>query len=77
MPAPTTTLDLPISLDRIPPEQVAWLAAKSSQTGKPVDEVAKDLIRAAAERDGFKANRARFVPPSLNASPTPTVEGQP
>jgi hypothetical protein len=47
------TLDLPINLDRLTPEEITWLAAKSNQTGQPVNEVAKDLIRKAAEKDGF------------------------
>jgi len=49
----SATLDLPILLERLTPEEVRWLAAKSGQTGKPVNEVAKDLIRKAAEKDGF------------------------
>lgn len=47
------TLDLPINLSRLTPEEITWLAAKSNQTGKPVNEVAKDLVRKAAEKDGF------------------------
>jgi len=49
----SATLDLPLLLSLISPEQIAWLAAKSSQTGKPVNEVAIDLVRDAADRDGF------------------------
>lgn len=49
----SATLDLPIQLERLTPEEITWLAAKSNQTGKPVNEVAKDLIRSAAEKDGF------------------------
>lgn len=49
----SATLDLPINLERLTPEEITWLAAKSNQTGKPVNEVAKDLIRAAAEKAGF------------------------
>ena len=43
----SATLDLPIQLNRLTPEEITWLAAKSNQTGKPVNEVAKDLITAA------------------------------
>ena len=49
----SATLDLPINLDRLTPEEITWLAAKSNQTGKAVNEVAKDLIRDAAAKDGF------------------------
>lgn len=49
----SATLDLPIDLSRFTPEEVSWLAAKSSQTGKPVDQVARELVREAAARDGF------------------------
>ena len=46
----SATLDLPIQLNRLTPEEITWLAAKSNQTGKPVNEVAKDLISAATEK---------------------------
>lgn len=49
----SATLNLPIHLERLTPEEITWLAAKSNQTGKPVNEVAKDLIRAAAQKAGF------------------------
>jgi hypothetical protein len=49
----SATLDLPIQLNRLTPEEITWLAAKSNQTGKPVNEVAKDLISAATEKAGF------------------------
>lgn len=48
-----SNLNLPIDLARLTPEEITWLAAKSNQTGKPVNEVAKDLIRKAAEKDGY------------------------
>ena len=49
----SATLDLPIQLNRLTPEEITWLAAKSNQTGKPVNEVAKDLISAATEKAGM------------------------
>lgn len=49
----SATLDLPIKLEALTPEEITFLAAKSNQTGKPVNEVAKDLIRAAAKKAGF------------------------
>ena len=51
------TLDLPIDLARLTPEEITWLAAKSNQTGKPVNEVAKDLIHKAAVNDGYIPGR--------------------
>jgi hypothetical protein len=50
----STTLEFPIPLKRMSPEDQSWLVAKSSQTGKSVDEIACELIRKAAEKDGFK-----------------------
>ncbi len=52
MRTPSVTFDLPLSLERLSPEEITWLAAKSGQTGKPVSQVARELIRAAAEKDG-------------------------
>jgi len=49
----SATLDLPIKLERLSPEEITWLAAKSNQTGLPVNEVAKALISAAAIKEGF------------------------
>jgi len=40
----SATLDLPLTLSRLTPEEITWLAAKSAQTGKSTAEVAKDLI---------------------------------
>ena len=52
----SNTLALPIPLSRMSPEDQSWLIAKSSQTGKSVDELACELIRKAAEKDGFKTS---------------------
>jgi hypothetical protein len=49
----SATLDYPIQLSGMTREEISWLAAKSSQTGKSVDQLAIELIRAAAQRDGF------------------------
>jgi hypothetical protein len=59
----SATLDLPIKLERLSPEEITWLAAKSNQTGKPVNEVARDLISAAAAAQGFGPSPS----PSLDA----------
>lgn len=55
----SATLDLPIQLERLTPQEITWLAAKSNQTGKPVNEVAKDLISAATEKAGFNKTEGR------------------
>ena len=52
----SATLDLPIILKLLTPEQITWLAAKSAQLGKSTDEVAKQLIENCAKADGFVAN---------------------
>ena len=55
----SATLDLPIQLNRLTPEEITWLAAKSNQTGKPVNEVAKDLISEATEKAGVNKPESR------------------
>jgi hypothetical protein len=56
----SATLDLPIQLERLTPQEIIWLAAKSNQTGKPVNEVAKDLISAATEKAAVNKAEGRL-----------------
>jgi hypothetical protein len=49
----SATLDLPITLKLLTPEQITWIAAKSAQMGLSTDEVAKQLIASAAISAGF------------------------
>jgi hypothetical protein len=49
----SATLDLPITLKLLTPEQITWIAAKSAQLGLSTDEVAKQLIATAAAAAGF------------------------
>lgn len=57
-----STLDLPIVLSRLTPEEITWLAAKSAQNGKSTAEVAKDLLARAAQADGFKPESSTPLP---------------
>jgi len=45
----SATLDLPIKLSDLTPEEITWIAAKSAQTGKSTAEVVKDLLSNAAK----------------------------
>lgn len=58
------TIEFPIDLERLSPDQIRWLAAESGRTGKPVNEVALDLIRAAAVRSSGRPT----VPPMPTTS---------
>lgn len=49
----SATLDLPITLKLLTPEQITWIAAKSAQMGLSTDEIAKQLIATAADAAGF------------------------
>jgi phage FluMu gp28-like protein len=42
------TLELPILLENLTPEEVTWLAAKSSKTGLSTAEVVREILTAAS-----------------------------
>ena len=49
------TLQLPVILDRLSPQARSWIIAKSAQKDIGAEQLARELIEKAAEKDGFKA----------------------
>ncbi len=41
----TELFDLPIPMKGLTPQEIAWMAVKSSDSGKSTSEVVRDLVR--------------------------------
>lgn len=42
------TLELPITLEKLTPEEITWIAGKSAQKGISTAEVVREILTAAA-----------------------------
>lgn len=61
-------MQLPISLDDLPPETRSWMISKSAAKGVDPGRLVHDVLNRDAAKDGFKPSG-----PSLASSPTPAA----
>lgn len=59
--AMSTTLELPIDLEALPPETRSWIITKSSELGISPKQLAHDEMVKAASRDGFKPKKHKAI----------------